>query len=200
MIRLISFIGIVALLSGCVAKDKVEPAEVAQKTVKQKQVAQKTVAEKEVAKPMPKKKKMCKGKMFQTVDKKDATLVQEGKNKNSCAVCGMNLVKFYKTSHMAEYNGKPVQYCSIHCLEHHLEDGVEVKNPRVVDVSTLKFIPVLEAYYVVGSDLRGTMSRVSKYAFSSLEDAKKFQAKHGGKIMDFRAALEKAKEDFKKGM
>jgi len=137
-----------------------------------------------------------KHKMFQSVNPKDATLTQSGKNKNSCAICGMNLTKFYKTSHTVVYENKNVQYCSIHCLADHLEKGIEVKNPRVVDVTSLKFIPVLEAYYVVGSKVRGTMSRVSKYAFSSIEDAKKFQATYGGKIVDFNAALEVAQEDF----
>jgi len=136
-------------------------------------------------------------KMFQTVDAKDAHLVQKGEHKNSCIVCGMNLVKFYKTSHTAVEDGVEKQYCSIHCLANDLSKGKELQNPMVVDTKTLKFIPVLEAYYVVGSDVKGTMSRVSKYAFSSLSDAEKFQAKHGGEIMDFRAALDKAKEDFK---
>jgi nitrous oxide reductase accessory protein NosL len=41
------------------------------------------------------------------------------------------------------------------------------------------------------------MTRVSKYAFSNLEDAKKFQKLYGGEIMDFNGAHEKAKEDFR---
>lgn len=136
-------------------------------------------------------------KMFQTVDKKDAILVQEGKNRQYCVICGMDLVKFYKTSYSATYNEKEHQYCSLHCLADHLGEGIELKNPKVVDVTTLKLIPVLEAYYVVGSKKKATMSKVSKYAFSSLKDAEDFQSKYGGEVMDFYGALEKAKEDFK---
>ncbi len=136
-------------------------------------------------------------KMFQTVDFKDAILVQSGKDKRFCSRCGMDLVKYYKTSHMATYKGKKYQYCSIHCLEDHLGEGISLKNPKVVDVSSLKFIPVNGAYYVVGSSKRATMSKVSKYAFKTLDKAKKFQAKYGGKIMDFTKAREKAMEDFK---
>ena len=142
-------------------------------------------------------KSQSKYRMFQTVDKIDATLVQEGKNRQSCVICGMDLVKFYKTSYSATYNDKEYQYCSIHCLSDHLGEGIEIKNPKVVDVTTLKLIPVLEAYYVVGSKKKGTMSKVSKYAFSSLKAAEIFQSKYGGEIMDFYGALEKAKEDFK---
>jgi len=136
-------------------------------------------------------------KPFQMVDKKDAILVQVGSNKESCARCGMNLVRFYKTSHTAEYQGKHYQYCSMHCLEEHLGEGIALKNPNVVDISSLKLIPVGDAYYVVGSSKHGTMSRKSKYAFKNIIEAKKFQTEYGGKIMNFSAARKIAKEDFK---
>ncbi|QOP40687.1 nitrous oxide reductase accessory protein NosL [Sulfurimonas marina] len=134
--------------------------------------------------------------MFQTVSEKDAILVQEGKEKYHCHLCGMNLVKFYKTGYIAEDESRKYQYCSIHCLADHLNQGVELKNPKVINVTTLKPIPVLEAYYVVGSKVRGTMSRVSKYGFGTLEAAKQFQKKHGGDIMDFNGALKEAQKDF----
>lgn len=135
-------------------------------------------------------------KRFQSVNENQATLVQEGKEKRYCNRCGMDLVKFYKTSHSSTHKDKKYQYCSIHCLEDHLGDGVRLKNPKVVDVASLKLIDVTKAYYVVGSAKSGTMSKVSKYAFAKESDAKAFQAKYGGDIMDFYKALEKAKEDF----
>lgn len=138
-----------------------------------------------------------KSNMFQSVSQEKAVLVQEGKDKGYCVKCGMNLVKFYKTSHASEDEHKHYQYCSIHCLEDHLGEGVTLKNPKVVDINSLKLIPVSQAYYVVGSKKRATMSRVSKYAFSTKSDALKFQALYGGDIMDFNGAREKAQEDFK---
>ncbi len=138
-----------------------------------------------------------KSSMFQSVDSQKAIILQNGKNKNSCAICGMNLTKYYKTNHFAEHNGKKYQYCSLHCLEDHLGQGVTLKNPKVVDVDSLKFISVSDAYYVVGSKKRGTMSKVSKYAFKDLAMAKKFQAKYGGKIMRFEKAREVAQKDFR---
>ncbi len=145
----------------------------------------------------PEKNPSVKSTMFQTVNIQDATLVQTGKDKISCVRCGMNLVKYYKTSHAAELDSKHYQYCSIHCLEDHLGDGVTLKNPKVVDVESLKLISVADVTYVVGSKKRGTMTRVSKYAFKDKEMAKKFQALYGGEIMDFSGALTKAKEDFR---
>ncbi len=145
----------------------------------------------------PEKNPHVKSGMFQSVSEDKATLLQEGPDKRYCDRCGMDLVKFYKTSHASTVKDTKHQYCSIHCLEDHLGDGVRVKNPQVVDVESLKFIDVNKAYYVVGSKKRGTMSRVSKYAFADEEMARKFQEKYGGEIMDFTNALERAKEDFR---
>jgi len=139
-----------------------------------------------------------KSAMFQSVLPQEATLTQSGKDKESCARCGMNLVMYYKTSHAAEDEKHHYQYCSIHCLEEHLGEGVTLKNPKVVDVDSLKFIPVGDAYYVVGSKKRGTMTRISKYAFKGEAMAKEFQTKYGGEIMRFKEALEVTKKDFKR--
>ncbi len=135
--------------------------------------------------------------MFQSVHEHEAILLQEGKNKNYCYKCGMDLVKYYKTSHSAAHDSTVYQYCSIHCLEDHLGDGITLKNPKVVDISSLKFIDATKAYYAVGSQKSGTMSKISKYAFANEEDAKKFQVQFGGEIMDFYKALDVAKKDFK---
>jgi len=135
--------------------------------------------------------------MFQTVTPELATLVQDAYEKNTCYMCGMDLVKHYKTNHSATYGNKKYQYCSLHCFEDHLGQGITLKNPKVVDVASLGFINVADAYYVVGSKKRGTMSRVSKYAFLKEEDAKKFNSINGGLIMDFNGARKKAQEDFK---
>jgi len=143
------------------------------------------------------KSSSVKPNIYQSVTKNKAVLLQKGENKKYCAMCGMNLVKYYKTNHAAMYKNKQYQYCSIHCLEEHLEKGITLKNPMVVDISSLNFIPVMDAVYVVGSKKKGTMSHVSKYAFKSLRDAKDFQKEFGGEIMDFNGARKKAQEDFK---
>ncbi len=136
--------------------------------------------------------------MFQTVQPSEATLVQKGDQKLHCARCGMNLVKFYKTSHQAVGDKQTYQYCSIHCLAEHLKSGAHLKDFQVVDTKTLKFIPVQKAWYVVGSDVHGTMSHVSKYAFANKADALAFEKKHGGKVMNFTEAMAVARKDFTK--
>jgi len=54
----------------------------------------------------PDKNPTFKSGMFQTVDKNQATLVQSGKDKRYCVRCGMDLIKFYKTSHTSTYKDK----------------------------------------------------------------------------------------------
>jgi len=140
-----------------------------------------------------------KHKMFQSVPVDKATILQKGDAKMFCPECGMTLPMFYKTNHAAEVDGKVKQYCSIHCLVEDREiNHKDLKNIRVVDVQTLKFIPVEKAHYVVGSDVKGTMSMVSKYAFGTKEAAEAFAKEHGGKVTDFKGAYEVAKKDFEK--
>ncbi|APW65143.1 hypothetical protein LPB137_04450 [Poseidonibacter parvus] len=139
-------------------------------------------------------------KMFQTVNPKDATLVKTDSSKEFCNVCGMHLTKFYKTSHVSTFkNGNKEQYCSIHCqakIHNHHKD--KIKSIEVVDTNSLKLINAKDAYYVVGSSKKGTMSAISKYAFLNENEAKTFQKKFGGKIHTFDEALEIAKNSMKK--
>jgi len=124
---------------------------------------------------------------FQTVPAKQTTLIQKGKDKESCVICGMNLPTFYKTNHAAETKtGTKKQYCSLHCVVHDNEiNKTDLLNLKVVDTNSLKFIRADKAFYVVGSSKPGTMSRTSKYAFAKKSEAEAFSKKFGGKIMNF---------------
>ena len=147
-------------------------------------------------KSMQKPKKMM--KMFQSVPKGKATLLQDGKAKAFCPECGMTLPMFFKTNHAATVNGKVKQYCSLHCLVDDVTKGSKLTNIKVVDVTTLKFIDASKASYVVGSSKKGTMSMVSKYAFANKADAEAFAKANGGKVLDYSAAYKAAESDFVK--
>ena len=134
--------------------------------------------------------------MFQSVEPHQAKLLQHGKNARYCSNCGMDLVQFYKTSHAAKINGKIKQFCSMHCLAETMQKKSNITDIKVVDAKSLKWIDAKKAYYVVGSRVKGTMSRTSKYAFKNLSDAEEFQHLRGGKIMNFDQALSVAKKDF----
>ena len=138
-------------------------------------------------------------KMFQTVSPAEATLVQTNKTKKFCPICGMTLPMFYKTNHSAAHKDNVKQYCSIHCVVEDTEiNKSDLKDIKVVDVTSLKFIAADSATYVVGSKKKGTMSMVSKYAFANKSDAAKFAKEFGGKAMSFNEAYVEAKKDFPK--
>lgn len=137
-------------------------------------------------------------KMFQAVPMQQATILQEGKAKLFCPECGMTLPMFYKTNHAATVEGKVKQYCSLHCVVEDIYKGSKLTDIKVVDVNTLKFIPVKQAAYVVGSAKKGTMTTVSKYAFGSKDEAEAFAKANGGKVVDYSGAYKAAEEDFAK--
>jgi len=143
-----------------------------------------------------KPKKMM--KMFQSVSKDKAILLQEGKAKAFCPECGMTLPMFFKTNHTAHVDAKTKQYCSIHCLVEDMQKGSKLEGIQVVDTNSLKFIDATTASYVVGSHKKGTMTRISKYAFATKADAQTFVKVNGGEVTDFKGALEAAKSDFEK--
>ena len=151
-----------------------------------------TFAQAEEVKP----KKMT--KMFQTVSKGEATLLQEGKAKAFCPECGMTLPMFYKTNHAATVDGKVKQYCSLHCVVEDTLKGSKLTDIQVVDVTSLKFIAADKASYVVGSAKKGTMTMVSKYAFANKADAEAFAKANGGKVVDYSGAYKAAESDFDK--
>ena len=134
---------------------------------------------------------------FQSVAMEEATMLQTGEAKNACPECGMKLPMFYKSNHAAVSNGKQKQYCSIHCLvDDKMNNKSDVIDMKVVAVDTLKFIDVKDAIYVVGSEVKGTMSGLSKYAFEGRMSAKRFAMENQGQIMTFEEAYEYAKKDF----
>jgi len=123
-------------------------------------------------------------------------LVQKGSQKEWCPVCGMSIEAFYKTSHASKiHNHKDRQYCSMRCLAVDMQEHeINLDDIKVVDVATQKLIYAKSAYYIVGSDVQGTMSKISKLAFGDKEAAEDFNMEHGGKIVDFAAALKMAQD------
>ncbi len=131
---------------------------------------------------------------------KQPQLTQKGEGKQWCKVCGMSLKMFYKTSHAAHSkNGDPTQYCSIRCLVVANENGdIDLEKAKVVDVVSEKLILAKKAFYVVGSKVQGTMSKVSKLAFANEIDALEFGKKMGGEIVGFDKAYDMALKSLKK--
>ncbi len=122
-------------------------------------------------------------------------LVQSGAQKEWCRVCGMSLTMFYKTSYIAKTKGgKARQYCSLHCLAK-AYDKLDPNSIQVVEIVSERYIPASKAFFVVGSDIPGTMSATSKLAFATKKDAKAFAKEHGGTVVRFEEALALAKKE-----
>ncbi len=124
-------------------------------------------------------------------------LVQSGPQREHCCNCGMSLPMFYKTSHAVILtDGTKKQYCSIACFA---TDYPAIKNRiktiLVVDAQSEKLVPADTAFYVVGSQVKGTMSHVSKIAFANVKDAEIFRKSYGGEIMDFVHVLKMTRKE-----
>jgi len=114
-----------------------------------------------------------------------------------CPLCSMNLKMYHQTSNRLTFSdGTKVQTCSIFCAAQFYEKRpTEIDRWEVVDYETKGWIDARKAHWLIGSDIPGVMTAVSKIAFLSLEDVKKYQQKHGGTIGTFDDALNRTLSD-----
>src|SRR4030043_2215632 len=114
-----------------------------------------------------------------------------------CPLCGMNLKMYHQTSNQLTFSdGSKVQTCSIFCAAQIYEKrATEIDRWEVVDYETKIFINAKKAHWLIGSDITGVMTAVSKIAFASPGDAQKYQKGHGGTIATFDDALNRTLSD-----
>ncbi len=134
-----------------------------------------------------------------------APLSDELKKYPACPYCGMNRTQWQHSRHLVQYDDDLVDgTCSIHCLAISLSLNLD-RGPKAIYAadfasnSEIKpLVPVDKATYLLGSKLRGTMTRRSKMAFASTDAATAAQASHGGELNDFDGALGAAYADMAK--
>jgi len=114
-----------------------------------------------------------------------------------CPLWGMNLKMYHQTSNRLTFlGGTKVQTCSIFCAAQVYEKRpTEIDRWEVVDYETKGWIDARNAHWLVGSDIPGVMTAISKIAFLSVEDVKKYEKKHGGTIGTFDEALNRTLSD-----
>jgi len=128
---------------------------------------------------------------FRVVDAKLAQILQEGKAKMFCPVCGMTLPMYYRTNHAASFKGATHQYCSLHCMfEEAMMHNAMPQNPQAINNDTLKFIKSEEPIYVINSSKPATMNKISQYAFGTKESAEKFAKEFGGTLVSYAKLAE----------
>jgi len=114
-----------------------------------------------------------------------------------CPLCGMSLKMYHQTSNRLTFSDETkVQTCSIFCAAQFYEKRpTEIERWEVVDYATKMFMDAKKAHWLIGSDIPGVMTAVSKLAFLTMDDTKKYQQKHGGTIGTFDDALNRTLSD-----
>lgn len=113
-----------------------------------------------------------------------------------CPYCGMDRTKWHHSRHLVHYSDDLVDgTCSIHCLSISLSLNID-RGPKAIyaadfgsDAKIKPLIKVDDATYLIGSKLKGTMTKRSKMAFASADAARAAQAKQGGELGGFDDGL-----------
>ncbi|MBF0218856.1 MAG: nitrous oxide reductase accessory protein NosL [Gammaproteobacteria bacterium] len=114
-----------------------------------------------------------------------------------CPYCGMSRKMWHHSRHLVHYDdGLADGTCSVHCLaislSLNLDRGInKVYAADFGDTQEPKALQNADTMtYLIGSQLKGTMSSVSKMAFADKAAAEAVMAKEGGKLASFNETLE----------
>ena len=112
-----------------------------------------------------------------------------------CPNCGMVRSMWARTWFTFENSEGNSQACSFHCLaDRAIKSGEDPQNVKVaLYLNPKKMIPAEQAFFVVGSKAKGTMTMKSKIALSAKDEAEKFCKSCGGEVVGFGEALTMAK-------
>jgi nitrous oxide reductase accessory protein NosL len=114
-----------------------------------------------------------------------------------CPNCGMPRAMWARTwTNFTGASGRQA-VCSLHCLaDLVLKSGLEPTGVMIAAyLEPKKMLPAAGAYFVLGSRVPGTMTRVSKPAFPDRASAEVFAQACGGRLATFQEALNVAKRD-----
>mgnify|MGYP001168863383 FL=1 len=116
----------------------------------------------------------------------------------ACKYCGMNREMFAHSRMLIAYDdGTNVGTCSLHCVAVDLALNLD-KTPkaiRVGDFSRKTLADAEAAFWVIGGNKPGVMTKTAKWAFANKADAEKFLLENGGRLASFDEALEAAYKD-----
>ena len=113
-----------------------------------------------------------------------------------CPYCGMDRKQFHHSRMVVHYSDDLYDgVCSLHCAATSLSVNLD-RDPKAIwvadnaaagDVKPL--IEVDKASFLVGSSIRGVMTKRSKVAYGSADAAKAAQSANGGEVANFDSAL-----------
>ena len=117
-----------------------------------------------------------------------------------CDLCAMDLHKYRLTKYILTLDNKTLKYtCSLHCAAIVINNNNVIKT-EVSDYATGYMIDAGDGYYVVNSDIKGVMSKISKLAFTDKSQAEKFIIHHGGTLTKLNGALKIVNQNIEQDM
>jgi len=126
-------------------------------------------------------------------------LAQEDiKQHPSCKYCGMDRAKFAHSRVYVVYeDGSTQGTCSIHCaaIDFALHIDKTPKTMQVGEFYTKMLIDAEKAFWALGGNKPGVMTKRAKWAFAKKGDAEKFMKENGGNAISFDQAFKAAFED-----
>jgi len=113
-----------------------------------------------------------------------------------CPYCGMDRKQFHHSRMVVHYGDDLYDgVCSLHCAAISLSVNLD-RDPKAIwvadsaaagDVKPL--VEVDKASFLVGSSIKGVMTKRSKVAYGSADAAKAAQSANGGEVANFDSAL-----------
>ena len=116
----------------------------------------------------------------------------------ACKYCGMDRANFAHSRFYVVYeDGETQGACSLHCaaIEFAVRLDKSPKTMQVGDYYTKILVDAEKAFWVLGGNKPGVMTRRAKWAFGKKEDAEKFMAENGGIMISSDQAFKAAFED-----
>jgi len=119
-----------------------------------------------------------------------------------CAYCGMDRRQYHHSRMLIQYSDDLSDgICSLHCASLSLAINID-REPKAIwvadNASGAQIKPLLEvdqANFLIGSQLKGVMTKRSKVAYGGDQAAKAAMAAHGGELGNFDQALLAAYSD-----
>lgn len=127
-----------------------------------------------------------------------ASVYSDVERHKNCVYCGMDRHKYSHSRMLVIYeDGSEIATCSLHCTAIELSVNIDkdVKKIEVADYNTMKMIDAEKAFWVIGGNIQGVMTKNAKWAFEKKEDAEKFIKQNDGKLANFEEAIKTAYND-----
>ncbi len=113
-----------------------------------------------------------------------------------CPYCGMDRQQYHHSRMLIQYSDDlPDGVCSLHCASISLAVNID-REPKAIWVAdnasvaeSKPLVDVDKATFLIGSQIKGVMTKRSKVAFSSEDAAKAALAANGGELGNFDKAL-----------